>query len=153
MNPAKRTELCRFAGRVSRASIRSGLLVCCSGVVSQHLPVLARQNPDPPSTSLQHTPPERDGQSDFDFEIGTWKTHVRRLLHPLTGSTTWVEYEGIRVVRKIWDGHANLVELVADGPSGHFEGHVGGDYYDPNMEDRGVRFLHSRTVSFMRRYR
>ena len=29
-----------------------------------------------------------------DFEIGTWKTHVRRLLHPLTGSTTWVESRG-----------------------------------------------------------
>jgi hypothetical protein len=63
----------------------------------------------------------RDGQHDFDFEIGTWKTHLKRLLHPLTGSTTWVEYEGTSVVRKIWEGRANLVELVADGPAGHFE--------------------------------
>ena len=31
----------------------------------------------------------RDGQHDFDFEIGTWKTHVSRLLHPLSGSTAW----------------------------------------------------------------
>jgi hypothetical protein len=60
-------------------------------VVSQHLPVLAQQNPDPSSTRVQHTPPERDGQHDFDFEIGAWKTHLRRLLHPLTGSTTWLE--------------------------------------------------------------
>jgi hypothetical protein len=30
----------------------------------------------------------RGGQHDFDFEIGTWKTHLRRLLNPLTGSTT-----------------------------------------------------------------
>jgi len=29
----------------------------------------------------------RDGQHDFDFEIGTWKTHLRRLRAPLTGST------------------------------------------------------------------
>src|SRR5437667_6960493 len=57
-----------------------------------------------------------------DFEIGTWKTHLRRLLHPLTGSTTWVEYEGTTVVRKVWNGRANLAELVADGPAGHFEG-------------------------------
>jgi hypothetical protein len=28
----------------------------------------------------------RDGQHDFDFEIGTWKTHLSRLQHPLTGS-------------------------------------------------------------------
>jgi hypothetical protein len=64
----------------------------------------------------------RDGQHDFDFEIGTWKTHLRRLVKPLTGSTTWVEYEGTTVVRKVWNGKANLVELVADGPAGHFEG-------------------------------
>jgi len=29
---------------------------------------------------------------------------------------------GTTVVRKVWDGRANLVELVADGPAGHFEG-------------------------------
>src|SRR5438045_7886135 len=65
---------------------------------------------------------KRDGQRDFDFEIGTWKTHVRRLMHPLTGSTSWTEMDGTTVVRKVWDGRANLVELVADGPAGHFEG-------------------------------
>ncbi len=64
----------------------------------------------------------RDGQHDFDFEIGTWKTHLRRLLHPLTGSNAWVEMEGTTVVRKVWGGGANLVELVADGAGSHFEG-------------------------------
>jgi hypothetical protein len=63
-----------------------------------------------------------DINHDFDFEIGAWKTHVERLLHPLTGSTTWVEMEGITTVRKVWGGRANLVELQADGPDGHFEG-------------------------------
>ena len=59
---------------------------------------------------------------DFDFHIGTWKTHVRRLTRPLTGSTTWVEMDGTTVVRKVWDGRANLVELTADTPNGRFEG-------------------------------
>ena len=62
------------------------------------------------------------GANDFDFEIGTWKTHLRRLLKPLTGSNTWVEYDGTTVVRKVWNGAANLVELNVDGPAGHFEG-------------------------------
>jgi len=65
---------------------------------------------------------QRDGQQDFDFEIGTWKTHLRRLVRPLTGSTTWVEYDGTTVVRKVWNGRANLVELKANGPAGNFEG-------------------------------
>ena len=67
------------------------------------------------------TAQRRDGQRDFDFDIGTWRTHLRRLMHPLTGSTTWVEYEGTTVVRKVWNGQANLAELEADGPSGHLE--------------------------------
>jgi hypothetical protein len=61
------------------------------------------------------------GQHDFDWDIGSWKVHVRRLLHPLTGSTAWVEYEGTDVVRKVWDGRANLGEVELDGPSGHLE--------------------------------
>ncbi len=64
----------------------------------------------------------RDGQHDFDFEFGTWKTHLKRLLNPLTDSTTWVEFEGTIVCRKIWEGRANLDEFEADGPTGHVEG-------------------------------
>jgi hypothetical protein len=66
-------------------------------------------------------PAPRDGAHDFDFEIGTWKTHVSRLTHPLSGSKTWVEYDGTTVVRKVWGGRANLVELEVAGPSGHIE--------------------------------
>ena len=43
------------------------------------------------SQPLPQAPGERDGQHDFDFEIGTWNTHLKRLQHPLTGSTAWVE--------------------------------------------------------------
>src|SRR5690348_1064502 len=63
----------------------------------------------------------RDGQHDFDFDIGVWKTHVVRLQHPLTGSTDWAEYDGTTVVSKVWNGRANLAELEADGAAGHLE--------------------------------
>lgn len=63
----------------------------------------------------------QDGQKNFDFEIGTWKTTLKRLQKPLSGSTTWVEYEGTTVVRKVWDGRANLVELEVKGSAGHIE--------------------------------
>lgn len=63
----------------------------------------------------------RDAQHDFDWDIGHWQVHMQRLLHPLTGSTTWVEYQGTDVVRKVWDGRANLGEVELDGPSGHLE--------------------------------
>ncbi|HTD75507.1 MAG TPA: hypothetical protein VK652_18405 [Steroidobacteraceae bacterium] len=72
-----------------------------------------------PAAAPSQAAAPRDGQHDFDFEIGTWKTHLKRLVHPLSGSTTWVELDGTTVVRKIWDGRANLAELETDASSGH----------------------------------
>jgi len=85
----------------------------------------------------------RDGQHDFDFEIGSWKTHVSRLLHPLTGSTTWVEYDGTTVVRKVWNGRANLVELVADSSAGHFEA-LSLRLYNPQSHQWSLNFANSK---------
>ncbi len=63
-----------------------------------------------------------DGQHDFDFEFGPWKAHLKRLLHPLSGSTTWVELDGTSVVRKVWGGRANLGEFKADNATSHIQG-------------------------------
>jgi hypothetical protein len=104
----------------------------------------AQSNLSVSATSTQQTLKERDGQHDFDFEIGTWKTHLRRLLRPLTGSTTWVEYEGTTVVRKVWNGRANLVELVADGPAGHFEG-LSLRLYNPQSHQWSLNFASSNS--------
>lgn len=82
----------------------------------------------------------RDGQHDFDFELGTWKTHVKRLLNPLTKSTTWVEYNGTSVVTPVWNGKANLLELVMDGPKGHFEG-VSFRLYNPDSHQWSLNFV------------
>src|SRR5712692_5255810 len=101
--------------------LRTYLLLCSLVVALQPLQGFTQSNSDALRTNLQQTLKERDGQHDFDFEIGTWKTRLRRLLHPLTVSTTWVEYEGTTVVRKVWSGRANLVELEVDGPAGHIE--------------------------------
>jgi hypothetical protein len=62
------------------------------------------------------------GQHDFDFEFGAWKAHISRRLKPLTGSTTWLEYNGTSVVRRVWNGRANLGELEVSGPAGRIEG-------------------------------
>ncbi len=101
---------------------------------------LAQQSSIPPKTA---TADQRDGQHDFDFEIGIWKTHLRRLTHPLTGSTIWVEYEGTTVVRKVWNGRANLIELVADGSAGHFEG-LNLRLYNPESHQWSLNFANSR---------
>jgi hypothetical protein len=83
-----------------------------------------------------------DGQHDFDFEIGTWKTHLKRLLHPLTGSKDWAEYEGTTTVRKVWNGRANLVELEVDGSAGHIEA-LSLRLYDPDSRQWSLNFSNS----------
>ncbi len=85
----------------------------------------------------------RDGQHDFDFEIGTWKTHISRLEHPLTGSKSWVEYNGTSVVRKVWNGRANIVELEVDGSAGHIEG-LSLRLYNPQSHQWSLNFANSR---------
>src|SRR5690242_14442475 len=67
-------------------------------------------------------PAIRDGLHDFDFAIGTWKSHVRRLQKPLTGSTSWIEGDAMVSVRKIWNGAGNLEEVELTTPAGHLEG-------------------------------
>lgn len=67
-------------------------------------------------------PAVRNGQHDFDFNFGTWHTHIHRILDPLSGGTHVVEMDGTVTVRKVWDGRAWLEEIEADGADGHFEG-------------------------------
>ena len=68
------------------------VLVLLLGVsLGIHSPLaLSEAHPPTPETG-DRAAPVSGGQRDFDFEIGTWKTHLKRLQHPLTGSRTWVE--------------------------------------------------------------
>jgi hypothetical protein len=102
--------------------IQTWIMMCSLVVVFEPLPGLARQNSDVAKSSLQ-TSPQRDGQHDFDFEVGTWKIHLKRLEQRLAGSTTWIEFEGTSVTRKVWDGRAQLEQFETDSPGGgHIEG-------------------------------
>jgi hypothetical protein len=96
-------------------------LVCVMGAFLQPVHGFAQQNSVTPAAGIQQMSGPRDGQHDFDFHLGTWKSHISHLSNPLTGSTTWTKMEGTLVARKVWDGRAQIEELQIDGPSGHFE--------------------------------
>jgi hypothetical protein len=67
-------------------------------------------------------------------------------MHPLTGSTSWVEYEGTSVVRRVWSGRANLVELVAEGVAGHFQG-LNLRFYNPESHQWSLNFANSNSAT------
>src|SRR5271154_5096031 len=97
----------------------------------------------PPAQAVaQQAAAPHDPQHDFDFEIGSWHTHLKRLQHPLTGSTTWLEYDGTSKISKIWNGRANLVELEVDGPTGHIEG-LSLRLYNPQSREWSLNFASS----------
>ena len=120
--------------RVRSSFTLSALILACSFMPAQNASSAATEPRIPVS--------QRDGQYDFDFEIGAWKTHLKRLLHPLTGSTSWVDYEGTTVVRKLWNGRANLVELEVTGASGHIEG-LSLRLYNPTARQWSLDFANS----------
>jgi hypothetical protein len=70
------------------------------------------------SPSAQPTP-QHDGSHDFDFLIGDWKAHVKRLPDRLVGSNHWVEYDGISRHKKILDSNSNFEEFEVDSPKDH----------------------------------
>lgn len=101
---------------------------------------LAAAEPRLPAAFLK-----QGGPQDFDFEIGRWKTQLRRLTNPLSGQPAkWVEYEGTTLVTKVWDGRANLVELDVKGTAGHIEG-LSLRLFNPETRQWSLNFANARS--------
>ncbi|MEP6475396.1 MAG: hypothetical protein ABJC74_16840 [Gemmatimonadota bacterium] len=102
-----------------------------AGALTLSLPALAQPT---------HVPADPDPAAHaFDFEFGSWKAHLSRRLKPLTGSNTWVEYDGTSVVKPVWNGAANLGELELDGSAGHIEG-LSLRVYNPATHQWGISY-------------
>jgi hypothetical protein len=113
------------------------VLFCWLGVLAS-----SAKPPAQPSGSIGSVEAEHDGSHDFDWQIGSWKVHMRRLVHPLTGSSTWTELDGTVTVKKVWDGRSNLAEIVANGSSGHLE-LLSLRLYNPNSRQWTLNFASS----------
>jgi hypothetical protein len=100
----------------------------------------------PNAFSQPAAPPEqaRDGQHDFDFNFGTWTTHIKRILDPLSGSGKSIELNGTVTVRRVWDGRAQLEEIEADGPNGHWQG-MTLFLYNPQAHQWSQSFVNSKS--------
>ena len=86
-------------------SLTIALLVACLGIVRAAAPAAGTSSP-------------HDGQHDFDYLIGSWNIHRKKLLHPLTGSNEWVEFDGTTVCRTVWNGNAEQTRMSGDKSAG-----------------------------------
>jgi Protein of unknown function (DUF1579) len=125
--------------------IRAYAMACSLALLLLPLLGLTQQNSDAARSGAQQAAGQRDGQHDFDFELGTWKIHLKKLMHPLIGSTTWVEFDGSSVTRKVWDGRSQLEEFETDSPGG---GHIEGltlRLYDPQTHQWSLYWATSKS--------
>jgi len=93
------------------------LLSFLLSVLILFLPTLA----SPARQDRPQSPAQRDGSHDFDPLLGSWKFHLKRRLHPLTGSNTWVDFDGTGVCRAIYDG-SQIDQVLLNGSDGQIEG-------------------------------
>jgi len=107
-----------------RTSERVGMVVLAGSLLLLPYSAELEAQTAPATQTKQQAPKstERDGQHDFDFELGSWEKHLKKRLHPLTGSNEWVQFDGTSVTRKVWDGRADLEEFETNGAAGKIEG-------------------------------
>ena len=125
---------------MATGSVRSSLL--CGLLLAAVAQFALAQAPAARESKAQDATAARDGQRDFDFEFGDWKMHLSRRLNPLTGSNTWVSYDGTSIVRKVWNGAANLGEIELAGPAGRIQG-LSLRVYNPESRQWNLHFASS----------
>jgi hypothetical protein len=123
-------------------SLVARILVVGLGSLLLSPPAGAAAEDSPHSVAAAH-----DGQHDFDFNLGVWNTHIKRLKHPLSGSSDYIELTGTVTVRKVWGGRAQLEEIETDGPNGHFEG-LTLFLYNPAAHQWSQTFVNSNSGVF-----
>jgi hypothetical protein len=90
-------------------------------------------------TSAVQTEP---GTRDFDFWMGRWIAHNRRLRKRLAGSDEWDEFEGTVIARRILDGMGNEDEFRTDFDGG-FVG-MSFRFFDPVKKQWSIYWADSR---------
>ena len=102
---------------------RAGRIGICAWAAGLFLAAQANGTWAQPAAPLAG-PEVHDGARDFDFLIGSWKVHLKKLVGPLTGSTTWVEYDGTSQTRKYWGSNANIEDFDVANPAQHLHIHI-----------------------------
>ena len=104
----------------------------------------AAASQDPPQAGPK--PANLAGLHDFDFLVGNWRVHHRRLKERLADSHEWIEFEGTCSMRPLMDGYGNVDDNFMDMPGGAYRG-VGLRSYDPKTGQWAIWWLDSRMPS------
>jgi hypothetical protein len=84
------------------------------------------------------------GLHDFDFRVGKWTAHNRRLKERLAGSHEWVEFDSTQTFWQLMNGFANVDDNVFKTPDGEYHG-VTLRAYDPKTGQWAIWWLDGRS--------
>ena len=119
----------------------SGLLPIACAYIAALLataPTHASQD-NPPAASAANL----GGLHDFDFLVGEWRAHHRKLKERLANNHEWVEFDGTQSMRKLMDGYANEDDNIFNVPGGAYRGATL-RAYDPKTGQWAIWWLDGR---------
>jgi hypothetical protein len=90
---------------------------------------------------VETVPPGHVG--DFDFLVGRWRVHHRRLVGRLVGSTEWEEFVGDCAMQKMLGGQANVDDNVLHAPAGTYRA-MTIRVFDPNARAWFIYWIDGR---------
>src|SRR5215472_7288826 len=73
------------------------------------------------------------GLNDFDFFIGKWRVHHRRLKERLAHNDDWEQFEGTSTVQKILGDRGNLTTTSLN----YRVGHIAPRRFEPTIQQSG----------------
>ena len=138
---AQRPEYSERGGARPKAGVARGMALGLACALLTAAPAAPAQNVAAAAAA------QRDGAHDFDFNLGVWHTHIRRVLDPFSASSESQELHGTVTVRPVWGGRALLEEIEADGPRGHWQG-LTLFLYNPASHQWSQSFADSKSGTF-----
>jgi len=130
-NLSTRCAMLRFHGVVTA-------LVCGLAMGAPASTHAAQDTPQPTQSA-----PDLSGLHAFDFLVGDWRIHSRRLKERLAGSDAWEEFDGTLSCRKLMDGFANVDDTVFYTPQGVYRG-VAPRAYDAKSGEWAIWWIDGR---------
>src|SRR3984885_8124731 len=121
--------------------VSTGVCLC----VALAVPVFSEAQSSPGlSGSRNQTEGAVPGLHDFDFLVGHWRVHHRKLKERLANNHEWIEFDGTLSSQPLMGGYANVDDDVFEVPGGTYRG-VAPRSFDAKSGQWSIWWMDSRT--------
>ncbi len=129
---------------VRRYSVVAGLLTV--GLAALRLGQLNAGSAHSPRSEMIQMESSAPGLHDFDFLVGRWQAHHRKLKHRLADNHEWTEFEGTLFNQPLMGGSGNFDDTALNVPGAPYRG-VALRSFDPKAQRWSIWWLDGRTPS------